>query len=176
MMEVMDDMILASERLVVRYQRKSDIKFLVDLWMDEEVTRYSGGPREKLALVEEFRRIAAEPRKEEYDLWPVELKASHELVGYAGFIPKVVKGKDYIELNYYICKAKWRKGYGKEAAKALLAYAFERKGLEQVIAIIEPANEASKALAKAIGMRYWINEEREGKTKSVYVARRGEAR
>lgn len=168
----MEDTILKTQRLVLRYQRKSDIKFLVDLWMDEDMTRYTGGPREKTALVEEFRRIADEPRKMEYDLWPVELKNTHELVGYAGFIPKEIKGKECLELNYYIDKAKWGKGYAKEMAGKLVAYAFAEKGLERLIAIIDPENEASKAVARAIGMRYWMNEERSGKTKSIYLIKK----
>jgi RimJ/RimL family protein N-acetyltransferase len=170
----MEDTILKTERLVLRYQRKSDIKFLVDLWMDEDMTRYTGGPREKLALVEEFRRIAGEPRKEEYDLWPIELKSTHELIGYAGLIPKEIRGQEYLELNYYIDKAKWGKGYAREMAGKLVAYAFADKGLERLIAIIDPENEASKAVARAIGMRYWINEERSRKTKSIYMIKKGD--
>jgi hypothetical protein len=34
------------------------------------------------------------------------------LVGQAGFIAKEIKGKEYLELNYYIDKRKWKKGYG----------------------------------------------------------------
>lgn len=115
----MDDTILKTSRLVLRYQRKSDIKFLEYLWMDEEMTKYTGGPRDKQNLIEEFRRIAEAPKKEEYDLWPVEIKNTHELIGYAGFIPKEIKGKKYIELNYYIDRTKWRKGYAKEVAKSI---------------------------------------------------------
>lgn len=165
----MDDTIIATKRLVVRYQRKSDIKFLVDLWMDEELTKYVGGPREKQFLIDEFRKTAEAPRAEEYDLWPVELKHSRELVGHAGFIPKEIGGKEYIELNYYIERKHWGKGYGKEVAAALIAYAFGEKKLDKLIAIIHPENEASKALAKAVGMKYWRNEERPSGVKSIYL-------
>ena len=106
----MNDIILKTSRLILRYQEKSDIKFLVDLWMDEEMTKYTGGPRDKLSLIEEFRKIAEDPKREGYDLWPIELKNSHELIGHAGLIPKEIKGKEYIELNYYIDKKKWGKG------------------------------------------------------------------
>ena len=51
----MDDLILKTSHLILRYQRKSDIKFLVDLWMDEDNTKYVGGPREKQFLIDEFR-------------------------------------------------------------------------------------------------------------------------
>lgn len=164
----MDDTIIKTHRLVLRYQRKSDIKFLVDFWMDEEHTKFTGGPREKQFLIDEFRKVAEDPRALEYDLWPLELKTTHELVGHAGFIPKTIKDKEYIELNYYIDKSKWGKGYAKEIAKALIEYGFMVKKLDKIIAIIDPENEASKAVAKASGMNYWINDTRSGKIKSVY--------
>lgn len=168
----MDDTILKTTRLLLRYQRKSDIKFLVDLWMDEEMTKHTGGPREKQFLIEEFRKTAEEPRRQEYDLWPIELKHSHDFVGQAGFVPKEIKGKEYIELNYYVIRPMQGKGYATEIAKALLEYAFVEKKLDRVIAIIHPANEASKAVAKAAGLKYWRNEERSGVVKSVYLIKR----
>ncbi|MDX9827421.1 MAG: GNAT family protein [Spirochaetia bacterium] len=164
----MDDTIIKTQRLVLRYQRKSDIKFLVDFWMDEEHTKFTGGPRDKMFLIDEFREVAENPRGLEYDLWPLELKNSHELVGQAGFIPKTIKDNEYVELNYYIDKSKWGKGFAKEIAKALIEYGFTVKKLDKIIAIIDPENEASKAVAKASGMKYWINETRSGKIKSVY--------
>ncbi len=170
----MEDTILVTKRLLLRYQRKSDINFLVNLWMDEEMTKYTGGSRNKTDLIEEFKRIASEPRKEEYDVWPVELKKSHDLIGYAGFIPKEVNGKGYIELNYYIEKKHWGKGYATEIAKKLIEYGIEIKGLKQIVAIIDPENDASKEVAKKSGMKYWINEERSGKKKSIYIIRRKE--
>ena len=170
----MDDTILKTQRLVLRYQRKSDIKFLVYLWMDEEMTKYTGGPREKAVLIEEFRSIAENPTRLEYDLWSIELKSNHELIGQAGFIPKEIKGKEYIELNYYIDKPKWGKGYGTEIAKGLLDYAFKVKKVTNVISIIDPDNESSKAVAKTIGMKYWINEERSNRVKSIYMVKSSE--
>jgi [ribosomal protein S5]-alanine N-acetyltransferase len=168
----MDDTILKTNRLILRFQRKSDIRFLVYLWMDEEITKYTGGPREKLFLIEEFRKIAKEPSKMEYDLWPIELKNTHEVIGHAGFLSKKVKDKDYIELNFYIDKVKWGNGYGSEIAKALIEYGFSNKNLDQIIAIIDPENEHSKAIAKEIGMKYWINDERTEKVKSIYIMKK----
>jgi len=166
---IMDDVILKTERLLLRYQRKTDVSFLVDLWTDEDMTKYTGGPRNKNEMIEEFERIASEPQKEEYDLWPIELKKSHELIGYAGLTPKEIKGTDYIELNYFIAKNYWRNGYAKEIAMALIKYGFEGKGLIKLIAIINPENEPSKIVAEKVGMKYWINEVRSGKEKSIYI-------
>jgi ribosomal-protein-alanine N-acetyltransferase len=171
----MDDAILKTERLILRYQRKSDIKFLVGLWMDEDITKYAGGPREKSRLIEEYRNVAEEPQKAEYDLWCIELKHTRELIGQAGLIPRTIKGKELIEFGCYIDKAKWGKGYAKEIAASLLEYAFREKKLDKVIATIDPENEPPKAVAKSIGMKYWMNDESSGKVKSIYIKRKEEA-
>ncbi len=170
----MDDTIIKTERLILRYQRRSDIKFLVSLWMDEDMTRFVGGPRDKAFLIEEFRKTGDDPRKEEYDLWVLETKGNHEPIGHAGLVPKEIKDKPYIELNYYIDKTKWKKGYAQEIARSLVAYAFDTKRLDKVVAVIDPENEASKAVARAVGMKYWINEERSGKVKSIYLIKNKE--
>jgi RimJ/RimL family protein N-acetyltransferase len=164
----MDDIILKTKRLILRYQREEDINYLVELWMDEDMTKYTGGPREKAFLIDEFSNTAKDPKKHEYDLWIIELNNSNEIIGQAGFIPKEINGKEHIELNYYIEKAKWNKGYGKEIAMELVNYAFTQKKLERIISIIDPDNEASIMLAKAIGMKYWMNDERSGKTKILF--------
>jgi len=145
----MDDTILTTQRLVLRYQRESDIAFLVDLWIDEDMTKYTGGPREKSFLLREMQKTAAGPRMEEYDLWPVVLKESGEPIGHAGFIPKEIQGQELIELNYYIAKKNWGRGYAKEIAQGLIEYGFRVKKLRKIIAIIDPSNEASKKVAEA---------------------------
>lgn len=165
----MEDTILMTKRLLLRLQRKSDVAFLVDLWTDEEMTKYVGGPRDKAEMIEVFEHIASDPKEDEYDLWPVELKESHELIGYAGLIPKEIKGSDYLELNYYIDKKHWGNGYAQEIATGLIKYGSEEKGLKQLVAIIDPENEPSKKVANKVGMEFWMDEERFGKKKSIYI-------
>jgi len=162
------DSILATTHLRLRYQRKEDTSFLLDLWTDPEMTKYTGGPRGKDLLLNEFRKVAHNPREEEYDLWILVNKESNELVGQAGFIPKTIEQEVFIELNYYIRKAEWGKGYGTEIADKLKEYAFKVKGQESIIAIIGKGNEASKRVAEKIGMRYWKTVERESGEKLIY--------
>ena len=42
--------ILETERLILRYQQASDVPALVDLWTDPAVTRYMGGPRDRAGV------------------------------------------------------------------------------------------------------------------------------
>ena len=55
------------------------------------------------------------------------------------------------EIGYSILKEHWRKGYGKEAAKRVLKYAFEDINLHSVFAMISPKNEGSQRIVKGLG-------------------------
>lgn len=164
----MDDTILETERLRLRYQRKADEDFLIGLWTDPDTTRHTGGPRDRAFLEAEFAKASADPRAEEWDLWVLEEKEGGAPVGQAGFIPKTVAGEDFVELNYYLAPEARGRGYAREVAAGLLRRAFDEKGLRAVVAIIAPANESSRKVAEAVGMREWRRETRGDAPKLIY--------
>ncbi len=166
--KMIDDSILVTDRLNLRYQRDIDIPFLIYLWTDEEMTKHTGGPREIKMLENEFRAVSIDPQKLEWDLWVIEDKTTGKLIGQAGFIPKEIDGTDYIELNYYICKEQWRNGYALEIAKGLIDYVFVNKKADEIISIIDSGNIVSEKVAKAVGMEYWKTVNRFGIDKLIY--------
>lgn len=171
----MDNTILRTPRLRVRYQTEADIAPLTDLWSDPLATRYLGGPRERNFLQTEFAKTAASPQAELWDLWPAEFSATGELAGYGGLIPKLVQGKEFLELTYMIVPRFWGQGLATELGRGLMDFAWKERSLEELIAIIEPENEGSKKVANKVGFRLWTTEERGGKTKEVWRAARGVA-
>ena len=148
----MYDKILETDRLLLRYQRHSDIMALVDIWADTEVTKYIGQPRERDFLLNEFEKTANNPTLEKFDLWVVIEKESGNIVGHCGFIDKHIEGKIEIDLTYIFSSAAWGNGYASEIASALKNYAFEKLGVTRLIALIHPDNSASANVAKKIGM------------------------
>ena len=57
-------------------------------------------------------------------------------------------------MNYILALSAWGKGFATEIGQALTHYVFERMGIERLIALIEPENEASERAALKIGMRF----------------------
>lgn len=57
-------------------------------------------------------------------------------------------------VGYWIAHAEARKGYATEALRLALSLAFDRYGLHRVEANIVPTNEASRGLARKVGLRY----------------------
>lgn len=145
--------ILETRRLRLRRIRHSDIPALTALWTDPEVTRYMGGPREETTLAKVFNKAADDPFAEVYDLWPVEEKASGEVIGDCGLMPKQIEGVDEIELVYVLASSRWGRGYATEIAQALKHYAFDALGLRRIVSLIDPENTASQRVAEGLGMR-----------------------
>lgn len=171
----MDNTILRTPRLRVRYQTEADIEPLTNLWSDPLATRYLGGPREREFLRTELAKTAASPRAELWDLWPAEFSSTGELAGYGGLIPKLVRGKEFLELTYMIVPDFWGKGLATELAQGLMNFGWKVRKLEELIAIIEPENEGSKRVASKAGFRLWTTEERGGRIKEIWHTARGVA-
>lgn len=144
---------LETERLLLRPFEARDIDALVGLWTDPEVTRFMGGPRDPAELKALFEEDAGDPSSDRYDLWPVEERATGEVVGHCGLLDKEVEGREEIELSYVFAKTAWGRGYATETGVALRDHAFEKMGLSRLISLIEPGNVASERVARKVGMR-----------------------
>ena len=148
-----DNVILETQRMILRLQQASDVDFLVKLWLDKEVGKYTGSAHEEDFLRAEFEKTAKNPRAEKYDLWIVQEKQTGELLGHCGYIDKEVEGKIEYDICYFISPEYWGKGYATEMAHALKEYAFGELGLTRIIALINPENVASAKVAQRIGMK-----------------------
>jgi ribosomal-protein-alanine N-acetyltransferase len=147
------DVILQTERLLLTRMRPAHVPALVDLWTDPDVTRYMGGPRERLSLESDLEQSAQNPAAETHDLWPLLERKSGKVVGHCGLLDKDVEGTTEIEVVYVLATQAWGKGYATEIAAAIRDWAFSTLGLKRLISLIEPSNRASERVAVKIGMR-----------------------
>lgn len=80
------------------------------------------------------------------------MKETNELIGFCGFIHQIVDGDEYLELGYRLDEAYWGQGIATEAAVAVKDYAFNVLEVPMLISIINHQNDASKRVAKKVGM------------------------
>ncbi len=83
----------------------------------------------------------------------IELKTLNQLIGAIGLI-NISKRYQTAELGYWIGKDYWNKGYGSEAAKMMVDFAFSNLRLHKVYACHFNRNKASARIMKKIGMKY----------------------
>ena len=164
----MDDIILETDRLLLRYQRDEDFDFIVELWTNEIITRYVGGPRNINTLSESIKNVALDPKKERHDLWYIVLKNSKKLIGMAGLLSKEINNEKFYEINYFIEEKHWNKGFATEITNGIMDHFLKTEAIKTFIAIIDKENIASIKVAGKIGMKYWKTEIRGSGVKDIY--------
>jgi RimJ/RimL family protein N-acetyltransferase len=81
----------------------------------------------------------------------ITIKATGELVGGCGInLTRPVRKEGVI--GYCLNKAHWGKGYGTEAARALLGFGFARLALHRIFALCDPQNIGSNRVLEKAGM------------------------
>jgi RimJ/RimL family protein N-acetyltransferase len=145
---------IETERLVIRPWTLDEIDRYFDIYRREEVSRWlSGGPmRDREQAVERMQhRLAALAENPRFGSWAVVERQTGVPAGTVVLKP-LPDGAGEIEIGWHLHPDCWGRGYASEAAAALLARGFA-DGLEEIWAVVDPANDRSIAVCRRIGMR-----------------------
>ncbi len=156
---------LTTERIGFSKWEPGDSELAELLWGDPEVTKYicaSG-----IFSPEDIEtRLALEiSNGEKYGVqyWPIFKLETGELIGCCGFRPHGETGDEkgpveetgrVYEIGFHLRPQFWRKGFAKEAAKAVMDYAFRNLKAQKLFAGHNPKNIASKKLLGKLGFTY----------------------
>ena len=149
---------IATERLLLRRWRDSDVAPFHEMGQDGEVMRHLGPP-----VSEADCRAAAERQNALADddgrcFWAMERRADGAFLGFCGVKPgprdTPIAGE--AEIGWRLARGGWGQGFATEAARAVLAAEWAR-GTPQVVAITVPANVRSRAVMERLGMTHDIN-------------------
>ncbi|MBI2253921.1 MAG: GNAT family N-acetyltransferase [Proteobacteria bacterium] len=149
--------VLETERVILRRLRPGDLEPLFALYRDPEIRRYF--PEGTLTRDETQAELdwfvnGGDPAHPHLGLWATIERESGDFVGRSGLIPWAIDGANEIEIAYLLAKSRWGRGLGAEIARGLVRHGFEVLGLQRLIALIHPANEASIRTAQAAGLRF----------------------
>ena len=87
-----------------------------------------------------------------------------QMIGFCGLQP--LPETTEIEIGWWLARVWWGKGLATEAAREAMRDAFERAGLERIVAIALPENRASLHVMEKLGMQF----ERETTNRGFRVA------
>lgn len=148
---------IETKRLMLRRLVISDHEALDTLFADEEVMESSNNgslnTKEVGAWLKD--RIEGYQRDSGVDILAVEVRSTSEVIGYCGLtrFPDI-DGATEIEIGYRLIREFWGYGYATEAASAVRDYAFSELVLPRLVALIQPVNRRSIAVARKLGMTY----------------------
>jgi RimJ/RimL family protein N-acetyltransferase len=146
--------LLRTPRLVLRSWESGDVDAFYDLYSRWEVMRRLGAhPRRVLAGIDEARtRIERWQATEAppLGLWAIVPTGASAPVGTVLLLPLADADgpTDEVEIGWHLHPDHWGRGLATEAAAALLKEA----ALPRVLALTDPDNERSQAVARRLGM------------------------
>ncbi len=150
---------LKSSRLGFRHWCEDDLGIAQELWGDYEVTKFFDA-RCKWSRDKVRKRLAKEisiEKEHGVQYWPIFLLETNGQVGCCGLRPYDLSQRIY-EIGFHIRSNQWRRGYAREAAVAIIDYAFNTLKASGLFAGHNPKNGASRHLLEQLGFRYTHDE------------------
>lgn len=144
--------VMETERLLIRRITRKDMDALLAIMEKPEVMYAWEHGFAKKDVRKWINRQLTRYRKDGFGYFAVILKESGTLIGQAGLMKSTINGNEAVELGYILDNAYWHHGYGTEAARACLEYAFGVLELKTVCCSIRPENVASIRVAERLGM------------------------
>ena len=146
-------MMLETERLILRKHEPADFDRFWNMINDPVAKRYTGGVT-RLTYehrMELFREECEAPFSDRSVEFAVIENESGVYLGYCGFrVSDDVNGNEFL---YGFCRDCWGRGYGYEAARAVLKYLFETYEHNCYLASVDSENAASVRILQKLGFK-----------------------
>ncbi len=147
--------VLETERLRLRLMEPDDAEFILALLNESSFLQYIG---DKCVRSHEDARhyIMNGPVKSYeqhgYGLYLTELKDDGTPIGICGLIKRDTL--DHADIGFALRPQFWSRGYAFESASAVMAYGKRELGLDRIVAVSSPGNEASVRVLAKLGMKF----------------------
>jgi RimJ/RimL family protein N-acetyltransferase len=144
---------LRTDRLVLRRWRDSDLAPWAAMNADPQVREHLGDLLTREQSDASVARFEADFDRRGFGWWAVEVRATGEFIGFAG-LDELDEDIPFtgVEIGWRLARPAWGRGYATEAARAVLAHAFDTLGLAEVLAVTTAANVRSQAVMRRLGM------------------------
>ena len=147
---------LATERLLLRPWRDTDYEPFFHMSADPKVYEYLPPFPDRAASDAFVDRFREEFSRRGWGFWALESKADGRFMGTSGMHepgPEFGVGRPCIEIGWRLAPEFWGKGYITEAAEEILAFAFRKLELPEVVSFTALGNARSYAVMERLGMR-----------------------
>lgn len=137
-------------RLLFRTWTMEDFDLALALWGNAEVTRYIGGPFSADYVRGRLEKELDNEAQAGVQYWPIFLRESGEHAGVCGLRPR----DSIYALGFHLHPRYWGRGLAREAADAVIAYAFGTLRTDALFAGHHPHNSSSRTLLLRLGFEY----------------------
>ena len=145
----------STDRLTVRELTDADAEALHRIYGDAETMRFVGHSGRPTADLGATARVLTSLRRHAehhgFSLWAIDEREGDEVVGVAGLAWVENHGPD-VEAAYVLRRDRWGRGYATEALREILRIGHDELGMERVVALAYPENDASRRVMEKAGM------------------------
>ncbi len=147
---------IRTERLQLRSWRDDDVEPFQEMCADPLVMKSigDGSVQSAEASAAHMQTFRAERTERGFGFFAVETISDGRFIGFCGlsvpvFLPEILPA---VEIGWRFDRSAWGRGYATEAARAVLAHAFDDLGLERIVSVYAIGNGASERVMIKIGM------------------------
>jgi RimJ/RimL family protein N-acetyltransferase len=151
---------LTTERVNLRPWALDDAAAALSVYGDTQVARWLAPAMDRVGDEPAMRLVLQQWLAEDTRMttpagrWAIELKQDGSVIGGATLLP--LPPDDAYEMGWQLQQASWGHGYASEVGRALARWAFDQ-GIEEVIAVVRPANSRAMGAIHRLGMQ-WVGE------------------
>jgi ribosomal-protein-alanine N-acetyltransferase len=173
------NILVKTERFVLREILLTDVDGLFELDSDPEVHRYLGNQpvHSKEQIIEVIHSIRQQYKDNGIGRWAIIDKHTHAFIGWCGLklITEPTNGHhNYYDLGYRLIRKYWGQGIATETALECLHYAFTKLPTNEVYAMAECNNTGSNNVLKKVGCIHLENFELDGSLHHWYKIEKGD--
>jgi RimJ/RimL family protein N-acetyltransferase len=147
--------ILETDRLGLRRLAVEDAEFIFDLLNQPSFLQFIGD--KGVRTIDHARNYILTGPMASYErfgfgLYLTELKQTQAPIGICGLLKR--ETLDDVDVGFAFLPQYWRQGYAFESASAVMAYGRDVLGLDRIVAITSPDNDASIKVLNKLGLEF----------------------
>ncbi len=157
---------IETPRLLLRPNTLNDWDIGIQVLSDPEVMRYVGAPLSPEDVRKHMPTFIRRSAGGAIGIWIAEHRATGEKIGDGILLPLPIEADDTewelmggdempdrdIEVGYLLKPSAWGHGYASEICAALIDFGFENTNLEEIVAVTDPDNGASRRVLIKCGL------------------------
>ena len=144
---------IETPRLLLRNYTLDDFDALYEILSDPETMQHYPAPYDEEKTRNWITWNLDNYEKYGFGLWAVVLKETSEFIGDCGITLQNIDGEILPEIGYHIHKKYWRRGFAKEAARAVRNWGFRNTQYDIFYSYMKYTNIGSWSTALANGMK-----------------------
>jgi RimJ/RimL family protein N-acetyltransferase len=152
---------LRSERLLLRRWQAEELEPCAEMNADPQVMEHLPRPYSRAESAAFIAQMEHSFDEHGYGLWALELIGEAPFVGCVGLLDvrHELPFAPAIEIGWRLARPWWGRGFATEAASAVVAHAFGKLALRELVAYTARRNERSRRVMQRLGMRHDADED-----------------